>query len=169
LNTDDRDVVAYLRYFTFLDREAIVALEHAHAEAPEKREAARVLAREVTTLVHGADEAVKAEHGAATLFSGELGAMAAGELLRVLGDVPSTTVSAGELAQHALPKWLATVGLASSSSEATRLIRGGGIYVNNQRATDEKKRLSRDDAIGGEIIVLGKGQRQKHVLRVNPE
>ena len=62
-----------------------------------------------------------------------------------------------------------TTGLASSSSEATRLIRGGGIYVNNQRAADEKKRLSRDDAIDGEIIVLGKGQRQKHVLRVNPE
>ena len=169
LNTDDRDVLAYLRYFTFLDREAVAVLERAHIEAPEKREAAHVLAREVTTLVHGPEEASKAERGAATLFSGDLGSMAAAELLGVLGDVPSTTVSASELAQYALPKWLATTGLASSSSEATRLIRSGGIYVNNQRATDEKKRLSRDDAIGGEIIVLGKGQRQKHVLRVNPE
>ncbi len=141
----------------------------AHLAAPEKRDAARVLAREVTTLVHGSEEAARAERGAVTLFSGDFGSIAASELLSMLGDVPSTTVSARELEQHALSKWLATTGLASSSSEATRLIRGGGIYVNNERATDEKKRLTRDDAIGGEIIVLGKGQRQKHVIRVHSE
>jgi tyrosyl-tRNA synthetase len=56
--------------------------------------------------------------------------------------------------------------LASSSSEATRLIKSGGIYINDERVTDEKKRLSRADAIGGQIIVLGKGQRQKHVLKI---
>jgi tyrosyl-tRNA synthetase len=70
---------------------------------------------------------------------------------------------------HALAKWLAITGLASSSSEAVRLIRGGGIYVNNVRATDEKKKLGRADAIGGEIVVLGKGQRQKHVLRLSSD
>jgi tyrosyl-tRNA synthetase len=169
LKVDDRDVLNYLKYFTFLDRDTIAALEQAHVAAPEKREAARVLAREVTTLVHGAEEAGKAERGAATLFSGDLSSMSAAEILSVLGDVPCTTVSARELEQHPLPKWLATTGLASSSSEATRLIRGGGIYVNNERVTDEKKRLGRVDAIGREIIVLGKGQRQKHVLRVSPE
>jgi tyrosyl-tRNA synthetase len=166
LNTDDRDVVTYLKYFTFLERDIIAELERAHATGPEGREAARVLAREVTTLVHGAEESAKAERGAVKLFSGDLASMAASELLSVLGDVPSTTVSVGELEQHTLPKWLAMTGLARSSSEATRLIRSGGIYVNNERFTDEKKRLGRGDAIGGEIIVLGKGQRQKHVIRV---
>jgi tyrosyl-tRNA synthetase len=166
LNTDDRDVLTYLKYFTFLDRGTIARLEQAHAVAPGKREAARVLAREVTTLVHGAGEAAKAERGAVKLFSGDIASMKAAEILSVLGDVPSTTVTVEELARHALPKWLALTGLASSSSEATRLIRGGGIYVNDARATDEKKRLAREDAIDGEIIVLGKGTRQKHVIRV---
>jgi len=163
LNADDRDVLTYLKYFTFLERDAIVALERAHAAAPEAREAARVLAREVTALVHGAEEAAKAERGALGLFAGDLRS-AASELW--LGDVPSTTVSVAELGQQTLAKWLATIGLAGSSSEATRLIRSGGIYVNNERTTDEKRRLSLDDAIDGEIIVLGRGQRQKHVLRV---
>ena len=62
LNTDDRDVVTYLKYFTFLDRSAIDALDEATKAAPEKREAQRVLAREVTALVHGGDQVARAEH-----------------------------------------------------------------------------------------------------------
>jgi len=169
LNADDRDVLNYLKYFTFLEREAIAALERAHLAAPEKREAARVLARSVTTLVHGSEEAAKAERGAASLFAGDLSAMVGPEGLSVGNDVPSTSVTVGELQQHTLPQWLVKTGLARSNSDATRLIRGGGVYVNNERATDEKKRFSRDDTIGGEIIVLGKGQRQKHVIRVGAE
>ena len=103
------------------------------------------------------------------MFSGDLGSLDPSEILSVLGDVPSTSVAASRLAEQSLPKWIAEVALASSSSEATRLIKGGGIYVNDERVTDEKKRLSRDDAIGGQIIVLGKGQRQKHVLRIVSE
>jgi tyrosyl-tRNA synthetase len=169
LNTDDRDVVKFLKYFTFLDRDAIAELERVHTDAPERREAARALAREVTTLVHGPEETASVERGAAKLFSGDYLSMAVSELLAVLGDVPSTTAKEHELEQHALAKWLAITGLASSSSEAVRLIRGGGIYVNNVRATDEKKKLGRADAIGGEIVVLGKGQRQKHVLRLSSD
>jgi tyrosyl-tRNA synthetase len=169
LNTDDADVVPYLKSFTFLERDAIAALERAHEAAPEKREAHRVLAREVTTLVHGPEEAARAERGALKLFAGALASMDASELLSVLADVPSTRVAARDLEQQSLAKWIATTGLASSTSEATRLIRSGGIYLNDARVSDEKKRLTRDDAIGGEIIVLAKGQRQKHVLKVAPD
>jgi tyrosyl-tRNA synthetase len=169
LNTDDRDAVTYLKYFTFLDRDTIAALEAAHAKAPERREAQRVLAREVTSLVHGALETDKAERGAGTLFSGDLRAMDPSELLSVLGDVPSTSVTATELAQSTLAKWIATTGLAPSASQATQLIRSGGIYINNERVTDEKKRLSRDDAIGRAVIVLGKGPRQKHLLKIDAD
>jgi len=166
LNTDDRDVIPYLKFFTWLERDAIAAMELAHAAAPEKRDAQRLLAREVTTLVHGEEETAKAERGARGLFAGDLAAMDVAELLAALADVPSTPVATRELEQHTLAKWLAATGLASSSSDATRLIRGGGIYVNNQRVTDDKKRLTADDAIGGEVIVLAKGQRQRHVLKV---
>ena len=166
LNTDDRDVIAYLKSFTFLTRDAIDALEAATEEQPEKRQAQRELARELTTLVHGAGEAAKAERGASKVFSGDLRSLDPSEILSVLGDVPSTSVSASRLAEQSLPKWIVEAALAGSSSEATRLIRSGGIYINDERVTDEKKRLSRDDAIGGQIIVLGKGQRQKHVLKI---
>ncbi len=166
LNTDDRDVFMYLKSFTFLDRETIGELERAHAAAPERREAQRTLAREVTALVHGAEETARAERAAAALFTGELKGLSAAELLGVLGDVPSTTVRAGVLSEHALPKWIATTGLAPSTSQALQLIRSGGIYVNNERVTDERRRLMASDAIDGEVIVLGKGQRQKHVLRI---
>jgi len=166
LNTDDRDVIAYLKFFTWLERDAIAAMEQAHAAAPERRDAQRLLAREVTTLVHGAGETGKAERGARSLFAGGLETMAVSELVSVLADVPSTCVATPELEQHTLAKWLATTGLANSSGDATRLIRGGGIYVNNQRVTDEKRRLTLDDAIGGEIIVLARGKQQRHVLKV---
>jgi tyrosyl-tRNA synthetase len=169
LNTDDRDVIPYLKFFTFLEHDAIAALERAHAAAPEKRDAHRLLAREVTTLVHGAGEAARAARGALRLFAGDLGSMDVSELLSVLADVPSTLVAARDVEQHSLAKWIATTGLASSTSEATRLIRSGGIYLNDARVTDDKKRLTRDDAIGGEIIVLAKGQRQKHLLKVTSE
>ena len=72
LNTDDRDVVAYLKFFTFLDRAAIEALEAVTASAPEKREAQRVLAREVTTLVHGAEHVTRAEHASSVLFGEDI-------------------------------------------------------------------------------------------------
>jgi tyrosyl-tRNA synthetase len=166
LNTDDRDVVAYLKSFTFLEREAIADLERATASEPAKREAQRVLARTVTTLVHGADESERAERAAVTLFKADLTSLNPRELSTALGEVPSTNVSLAQLEEYSLPRWIANVGLASSSSEATRLIRGGGIYVNDVRVTDEKKRLSSSDAIGGEAIVLGKGQRLRHVLRI---
>ena len=90
LNTDDRDVVTYLKYFTFLDRAAIEALEAATKTAPEKREAQRVLAREVTALVHGPDQVTRAEHASSVLFGEDIATLDADDVLAVFEDVPST-------------------------------------------------------------------------------
>jgi tyrosyl-tRNA synthetase len=168
LNTDDRDVVPYLKYFTFLDRAAIDALGDATKRAPEKREAQRVLAREVTALVHGAQEADKAEHASQKLFSADVWTQSPEDALGALADVPSTSVSMRDLEQaKPLTHWLTETGLASSRSEATRLIRSGGIYVNDERVTDEKKRLTVSDRLKESfLIILGKGQRQKHILKI---
>src|SRR5436309_12655411 len=81
LNTDDRDVVPYLKYFTFLDREAIAALEAATQTAPEKRDAQRVLAREVTALMHGREQVARAEHASAVLFGEDIATLEADEVL----------------------------------------------------------------------------------------
>src|SRR5438105_246417 len=90
LNTDDRDVVTYLKSFTFLDRQTIEALETVARAAPEKREAQRVLAREVTTLVHGAGQTSRAEHASSVLFGEDITTLPVDEVLAVFDDVPST-------------------------------------------------------------------------------
>jgi tyrosyl-tRNA synthetase len=165
LNTDDRDVVRYLKFFTFLGREEIDALGRVTAEAPERREAQRTLAREVTALVHGRDQVERAERAGAVLFSDTLTDATVDDVLMVFADAPSTEVA---LPGDGLPlvELLAMVKLAASRSEATRLVRSGGVYVNNARATDEKARLNRSDAIGGQVILLRKGRKDQHVVRI---
>ena len=167
LNTDDRDVVRYLKFFTFLPRDAIEQLARGATESPEKREAQRVLAREVTGLVHGSDQVSRAERAAAVLFGERLTAADVEAVLTVLADAPSSEVAL-PAEGLSLVELLATVKLAGSRSEATRLVKSGGVYVNNVRAMDERARLTRDDALGGELIVLRKGRRDQHVIRVRP-
>jgi len=170
LNTDDRDVIRYLKCFTFLERDSIEALARATQEKPEAREAQRALAREVTALVHGSDQVAKAERAASVLFAKAdetLSVTDPAAVLMAYADAPSTDMALppeGIL----LVQLLATVKLAASRSEATRLIRSGGIYVNNVRAADEKALVSAADAIGGQVIVLRKGRREQHVVRVRP-
>jgi len=165
LNTDDRDAVRYLKCFTFLSRGAIDDLARATSETPEAREAQRALAREVTSLVHGSDQVTRAERAAAVLFSDNLTSAAVDDVLMVLADAPSTQMSIPD-GGMSLVELLATVKLASSRSEATRLVKSGGVYVNNVRAHDEKARLTIADAIGGEVIVLRKGRKDQHVVKV---
>ncbi len=165
LNTDDRDVVRYLKCFTFLSRDVIESLSRATSERPEARDAQRALAREVTTIVHGADQVARAERAASVLFNDNLTSAAVDDVLMVLADAPSTELALPD-GGISLVELLATVKLAASRSEATRLVKSGGVYVNNVRAQDEKARLTIEDAIGGEVIVLRKGRKDQHVIRV---
>jgi tyrosyl-tRNA synthetase len=165
MNTDDRDVGKYLRFFTFLPQDRIQALEEATSRTPEKREGQRELAREVTRLVHG-DAAVRdAEAATEKLFSSDVSAMSVKELLQVFPNVPSSNAS------YVAEGWpivdlLSSSGVTTSKSEATRLIRGGGIYVNNRRITDEKERLSPDQAIEGQLFVIRKGKKDNFLIRI---
>jgi len=165
LNTDDRDVVQYLKYFTFLTREDIEPLARATADHPERREAQRTLAREVTTLVHGSEQLARAERAAAVLFGEGLSKANVEDVLMVFADAPSTELT---LPTDGMPlvDLLAAVRLASSKSEAMRLVKSGGVYVNNVRATDERARIRREDAIGGELVLLRKGRRDQHLVRI---
>jgi len=168
LNTEDRDVVNYLKLFTFLDQAAIAELEAVTRSAPEKREAQRVLAREATTLVHGAGEVEKAIRGSEQLFHKNPSALSVEDRLNSLADVPSSSVTMQQLEEKPLVQWLVDTNLASSRSEATRLIVGGGIYVNDVAEKDPKRKLTADDVWEKVLVVLGKGRRQKHVLKVQP-
>ena len=168
LNTDDRDAVTYLKYFTFLDRDAIAALEGVTQSAPEKREAQRVLAREVTALVHGAEPLARAEHASGLLFDEDITTLGVEEVLAVFEDVPSTELPADTFQGEGigLVDLVARVQLAPSKAEARRLVESGGVYVNNRRVSDVKARLVRDLAIAGRVFVLRKGQKQNHLVRL---
>lgn len=166
LNTDDRDVTGYLKAFTWLDRATIDALDETVREAPEKREAQRTLAREVTAMVHGAQELERAERASQVLFGGSLTDASAEDILLVFDDVPATELRVDELAGHTATSLVTLAGLAASKGEATRLIKQGGIYLNDRRISDERSAVTVGDAIGGRVIVLRKGQRDRRVVKL---
>ncbi|HLH99300.1 MAG TPA: tyrosine--tRNA ligase [Acidimicrobiales bacterium] len=166
LGTADSEVGQYLRRFTFLNRLAIEDLESATAEHPERRAAQRALARELTTLVHGADEAARAERAGDVLFTEDISALPADDLAAALADAPSTVVGAGVLA-GGLPivDALVTSGLSGSRGAARRDLAAGAVSVNNRRVDGERD-LSSDDALHGRWVVLRRGRRTQHVLVV---
>jgi tyrosyl-tRNA synthetase len=168
LNTDDRDVISYLKYFTFLERGAIDQLEAATTSAPEQRQAQRVLARELTALVHGSDQVARAAHASSLLFGEDIATLDVEDVLAVFEDVPSTELPADAFDGEGIGMvdLAARVQLAASKSDARRLVQSGGVYVNNRRVSDPQARLTRDQAIGGRLFVLRKGQKQNHLVRL---
>jgi tyrosyl-tRNA synthetase len=168
LNVDDRDVVHYLKGFTWLGREEIAGLEDKLRTAPQEREAQKTLAREVTRAVHGETELDKAVRASAILFGESIADLAPRDVAEIFADVPSSAVEKGKLEGEGLPlaDLLAASGLVPSKGEARRAIQGGGIYLNNQRVSDEKRRITLGDAVGGELLVLRKGRKEYHLVRV---
>jgi len=165
LNVDDRDVIKYLKFFTFKTRDEIDELARAAAEQPERREAQRSLARTVTAMVHGEDQVARAERAAALLFGEDLASAALEDVLMVFDDAPSSDVVMPPDGLTVVDLLTATK-LAASRSEAVRLVKGNGIYVNNVRSSDERARLTAAQAIGGQVFVLRKGRRDQHLVRI---
>ncbi|HEY4574790.1 MAG TPA: tyrosine--tRNA ligase [Thermoanaerobaculia bacterium] len=167
INTDDRDVLTYLKFFTWLTRDEIGELEEKVRTAPQEREAQKRLAREVTRMVHGEDALAKAERASAVLFGAEVSALEPREVRDIFADVPSNEIPKAQLQEGlSLVDLLVSAGLAPSKGEARRAIQGGGIYLNNVRVSDEKKAVTPDDTIGGELIVLRKGRKEYRLVRV---
>ncbi len=169
LNTSDADVVPYLKYFTLLDRDEIAALERAALTEPHLRLAQRRLAEEVTRMVHGEDGLRKAQQATAVLFGErDLEGLSADDLLDIFAEVPSSAVAASDLQGEGLSlvDLIAGCGLERSKRQARTLIEGGGLYLNAARVEDVERRVTLADAIEGRVIVLRKGKKQYHLLRV---
>ncbi|WP_193615084.1 tyrosine--tRNA ligase [Nocardioides lijunqiniae] len=159
LNAEDEKVGELLRVFTFLPRAEIEALEARHAEKPFLREGQKVLADEVTTLVHGADETEQAKAAAAALFGGgELRALSGGTLAAALREAGVVRVPSGEL--PTVVDLLVESGLAKSKGEARRTITEGGAYLNNERVEDPDARPGDDDVLAGGWLVLRRGKKK---------
>jgi tyrosyl-tRNA synthetase len=166
LHAPDSLVGSHLRRFTFLGHEAIGALEAATAAHPERRDAQRVLAREVTATVHGAAEAQRAEQAAAVVFTEDVASLDAAALADALADAPSTPIGAGTLAAGLpLVDAFALSGLVAGRGAARKALAAGSLYVANRRETAERD-LGPGDALHGRYILLRFGRRRSHVLVV---
>ena len=170
-NTDDRDVIQYLKFFTPLPLERILDLENAVKGSPEKREAQVTLAQEVTRMLHGEAALSQATKASKVFFGGEIspqGGVGEHELLDIFSDVPSVGIPKDQVAGAgvALIDLLVTAGVVKSKGEARRAIQGGGIYINNQRAADVEKKITASEVIHGKFIVLRKGGRNYWLVRV---
>lgn len=167
VRSEDAVVGAYLRYFTWLDRARLEELDQAVAEHPERREAQRALAHQVTALVHGEDDARRVERAAVALFGEEVASLDEATLLEVLGDAPSSTLALSELGGNGLGLVEALVrsGLVPSRSAARTAIAQGGAYVNNRRQDDLDRSLGADDLLWGRYVLLRRGRRDHHLLR----
>jgi tyrosyl-tRNA synthetase len=168
INTEDRDVVHYLKSFTWLTREEIAELEEKVRTVPQEREAQKRLAREVTRRVHGEEALAKAEKATAVLFGAEIAELEPAEVRDIFADVPSVEIEKSRLEGDGLPMadLLVASGLVPSKGEARRAIQGGGIYLNNRRVGEDRKTATLADALGGELIVLRKGRKEYRLARV---
>jgi len=167
LQSEDAVVGSYLRFFTFLSHDEISALDEQTASHPERRAAPRALAAAVVELVHGADEVLRAERASAALFGEEIDSLDEHTLLDVFDDAPSSEVARGALVDGLpLVEALVDAGLVSSRSEARRTIVQGGAYVNNRREGDEGRVLGVKDLLHDRYVVLRRGRRDYHLLRV---
>ncbi|WP_336212643.1 tyrosine--tRNA ligase [Nonomuraea sp. LPB2021202275-12-8] len=157
LNADDRDVVRFLKVFTFRGREEIEALEKAVADRPFAREAQRTLAEDLTTLVHGSGELDAVVAASKALFGqGSLEELPASTLEAALAEVPKASVPA---LGATFVDLLADSGLVESKSAARRAVKEGGAYLNNVKITDEAHTPSAEDLLHGRFMVLRRGKK----------
>lgn len=168
LNQDDVEVINYLKYFTWLEREEIADLELQVAEHPERREAQRTLAQELTRMTHGETALSRAEQASRVLFGGEIAGLGAEEIRDIFSDVPSSEQprSAFEGEGISTIDLVVESGLVRSKGQARRLIDSGGIYVNNVRVGGIDERVTLGETIEGRFVVLRKGKKSYHLVRV---
>ena len=164
LNTDDGDVISRLKVFTFLTRAEIEVHEQAVRDEPFRREAQRTLAREVTTLVHGAAATDAVIAASEALFGqGDLASLDAGTLVAAVAELPSAELAPQTTVAHALVE----TGLTSSLSEARRAIAQGGVYLNNTKVDDDASDLA-GAALAGGVAVLRRGKKTLAGVRLLP-
>jgi tyrosyl-tRNA synthetase len=167
IRTDDRDVIRYLRYFTFHTAEEIAALEQQHTANPGARAAHKALARAVTDLVHGPSATEEAMRASEILFGGELAGVSESTFNEIVGEVPTKDLEAAKLSGGGIPlvELLVQGGLSSSKGQARKDIEGGGVYLNNVREAGAQRAVTGAELLFGKHLLLRKGKRNYVVIR----
>lgn len=162
-NTDDRDVVKYLKYFTFLSKERIYELAEKVQTEPHKREAQKTLAEEMTRFVHGNDLLEQAKRITEALFSGDIKALTADEIEQGFKEMP--TFEATPEAKN-IVDWLVDLKIEPSKRQAREDITKGAIYLNGERVSDLELEVSASHAIGGRFVIIRKGKKNYSLVKI---
>ena len=161
INTSDKDVIKYLKYFTFLSLERIKSLEKQMKENPEKRLAQRVLAREVTTLVHGRKAAARAEKISQKLFSQKIGDLSRKELEMAFQAIPSVSLKGRTIL---LIDLLLKVGAVSSKRQAREDLENGAISLNGKTEKEGNRLIKKADCLYNKYLLVKRGKKNYYVV-----
>lgn len=167
IGVTDADVEQYLKFFTFLPVEKIDEACASHSQCPERREAQKLLAAEVTKVVHGEDGLTKALAATKAMFGGELEGLTDADLADIFEDVPSSALPAGSVSIGiSLVEVLAGTDLADSKGKARKLIQQGGISVNNIRETNTEAIVNAKTLAGRNTLILRAGKKRYHLVKI---
>lgn len=162
INTDDRDVVNFLHYFTFLSLDEIEELKKEVEMQPEKRVAQRRLAEEVTTMVHDEEALKQAQKITEALFSGDLKGLTGEEIEQGFKDVPTYSLAEEE---KGLIDLLVEAKISSSKRQAREDIQNGAIYINGERQQDLKYTVDAEDRIDNKFTIIRRGKKKYFLIR----
>lgn len=157
INQYDEDVIKFLKYFTFLDKEEIDRLEQSKEEAPHLREAQKALAENVTKFIHGEEALNDAIRISKALFSGDLKSLTGKELKEGFIDVPQVSLSSETTN---IIEALIETGIATSKRQAREDVNNGAIYINDERQQSVDYELSNDDKIDNEFTIIRRGKKK---------
>lgn len=164
LNQDDRDVIHYLKYFTFLSKEEIEALEEKVKTEPHKREAQRTLAQEMTRFVHSQEDLEEAEQISEALFSGNIQDLTARQIEQGFQHVPSSTAPKQEIG---LVEFLVDVtNIEPSRRQAREDIKNGAIYIKGERIQDTDYTVTEKDSFDGRYIIVRRGKKKYFLVHL---
>lgn len=163
INQQDNDVIKFLKYFTFLTREEIERLEVEIAERPHLREAQRTLAEEITRFVHSQEALEEAQLITDALFTGNVGNLSPKQIEDGFKNMPQSVAKA-ETANLAV--WLVDTGIVGSRRQSREFITNGAITVNGNKIDDVDYEISPEDAIGGKYIIIRRGKKKYHLVRM---
>lgn len=163
INQDDRDVVKYLKYFTFLDRAEIEDLAQKTAQEPWKRAAQKKLAAEVTKFVHGEAGLQEAQMITDALFSGDIKSLSVKQIEQGLKNAPSA--EAADESKN-IVDFLVDTKIESSKRQAREDIKNGAIYVNGNRQRDIDFDVDLDSAFEGKYVIIRKGKRKYTLVKI---
>jgi tyrosyl-tRNA synthetase len=170
LNVSDEDAEKYIKIFTLLSKEEIEALAKEHQQEPHLRKLQKVLAEEVTTMVHGKEEYDSAVEASQILFGKATTAMLKGiredVFLSVFEGVPQFETASPEVNKPVLEFLVDDTGVFASRGELRRLIKGGGVSINKEKIPDENINITKDHFINNKYILIQKGKKNYFLVRV---